>query len=457
MKTAVILAAGEGKKMWPYCTTRQKAALPLANKPLVLWQAEKLRKAGIEKIIVVVAWRKQQVVNALANFDNVHFVEQKGNGTVGAMLSAVDHVDDDRFLLLYGDAALTFADIDRFVREQQKAGALCSALVHPLGGERPHDWMCARVEDESIVEALGHPRDDVTHRFAGLFAFSKSFLPFVQRNAGIMQAVQVGMMPPDEPQLEDSIQLAIEHGETVHAVRTSESAFDIDKPWHYLEASYVWNEYVCGKIDHDVIGKGAKISDDADINGRLILGENVEIGKGVIVEGNLVAGADSRIIQGAILDENVIVGKRCTIRRYCQIEKNTTIGPDCFVGHGAEVGGLLLRRVFAYHYGEFWGILGDNDDLGAATVCGNLRFDDQETVHRIRGRRETPAFGANAAYLGDFVRTGVNAIIMPGVKVGAWSVIGAGAHVTGDVPERTLLYVKQEQVKREWGPEKYGW
>jgi NDP-sugar pyrophosphorylase family protein len=183
----------------------------------------------------------------------------------------------------------------------------------------------------------------------------------------------------------------------------------------------------------------------------------VQIGKGVIVEGNIIIGADTKIIQGAILDANVIVGKRCTIRRYCQIERNSAIGSDCFIGHGAEVSGLFLHRAFAYHYGEYWGILGDNGDLGAATVCGNLRFDDQNSVHIINGRREAPAFGANAAYLGDFVRTGVNAIIMPGIKIGPYSVIGAGTVVSDDVPDNTLLYVKQEQITRQWGAHKYGW
>jgi len=29
--------------------------------------------------------------------------------------------------------------------------------------------------------------------------------------------------------------------------------------------------------------------------------------------------------------------------------------------------------------------------------------------------------------------------------------------VSEDVPDNTLLYVKQEQIKRQWGPKKYGW
>ncbi|MFH1740085.1 MAG: nucleotidyl transferase, partial [bacterium] len=107
--------------------------------------------------------------------------------------------------------------------------------------------------------------------------------------------------------------------------------------------------------------------------------------------------------------------------------------------------------------GEYWGVIGRSSDLGAATVCGTLRFDDQETVHRVRGRRETPRIGANASYLGDYVRTGVNAILMPGVKVGPYSLIGAGVILQEDVPNNSLIYVKQELCRKEWGPERYGW
>jgi bifunctional UDP-N-acetylglucosamine pyrophosphorylase/glucosamine-1-phosphate N-acetyltransferase len=46
---------------------------------------------------------------------------------------------------------------------------------------------------------------------------------------------------------------------------------------------------------------------------------------------------------------------------------------------------------------------------------------------------------------------------MPGVKVGVYSVVGAGVMLNEDVPDRTLLYAEQTHVKKAWGPEKYGW
>ena len=60
-------------------------------------------------------------------------------------------------------------------------------------------------------------------------------------------------------------------------------------------------------------------------------------------------------------------------------------------------------------------------------------------------------------YFGDYSRTGVNVITMPGVKIGAYSCVGAGIVVYEDIPSRTLTLLKQETVTRPWGPERYGW
>jgi bifunctional UDP-N-acetylglucosamine pyrophosphorylase/glucosamine-1-phosphate N-acetyltransferase len=119
--------------------------------------------------------------------------------------------------------------------------------------------------------------------------------------------------------------------------------------------------------------------------------------------------------------------------------------------------GTMFDGAYLYHYCEIAGLVGTSVDIGAATVCGTLRFDDGLAEHRVKGRRERPLQEANATYFGDYSRTGVNVITMPGVKIGAYSCIGAGIVVYEDVPNRTLMLLKQETVTRPWGPERYGW
>jgi bifunctional UDP-N-acetylglucosamine pyrophosphorylase/glucosamine-1-phosphate N-acetyltransferase len=139
------------------------------------------------------------------------------------------------------------------------------------------------------------------------------------------------------------------------------------------------------------------------------------------------------------------------------IDGGAVIGDRCVINHCAELNGVLMENVYLYHYMEFYGVLGCSTDLGAATVCGTLRFDDGETTHTVKGRREHPLHHSNASYLGDYVRTGVNAIIMPGCKVGVYSIVGPGVLLSEDLPNGTRVAVKQVVERGEWGPNRYGW
>ena len=159
----------------------------------------------------------------------------------------------------------------------------------------------------------------------------------------------------------------------------------------------------------------------------------------------------------SIIDGPAVIGRDVKVRDYCQIGGHSTLGPEGVYGHGAEFSGVALAKVYCYHYCEIWGVVGQAVDFGAATVCGNLRFDDGETVWRVKGRAEVPTFASNAAYFGDFCRTGVNAIIMPGRRIGVYSCVGPGVVAYDDVPDRQMTLLKQELTTQPWGPERYGW
>ncbi|HRJ45011.1 MAG TPA: NTP transferase domain-containing protein, partial [Caldilineaceae bacterium] len=52
--TALILAAGSGKRFWPYSVVRNKAAFPIANTPLIRRLVDDLIWLGIDPVVVVV-------------------------------------------------------------------------------------------------------------------------------------------------------------------------------------------------------------------------------------------------------------------------------------------------------------------------------------------------------------------------------------------------------------------
>lgn len=69
---AVILAAGRGTRLWPYGDTNAKAALPIANRPLIHWQLDALAEAGIKSVSVVVGFLDGMVRNACAAWLGSH-------------------------------------------------------------------------------------------------------------------------------------------------------------------------------------------------------------------------------------------------------------------------------------------------------------------------------------------------------------------------------------------------
>ena len=62
---AMIFAAGLGTRLKPLTDTMPKALVPLAGKPLLQWQVEKLREAGITDIVVNVHHFPDQIIEAV--------------------------------------------------------------------------------------------------------------------------------------------------------------------------------------------------------------------------------------------------------------------------------------------------------------------------------------------------------------------------------------------------------
>lgn len=109
---AVILAAGEGTRLRPLTQNRPKALIPVANKPIIEHTIHSLLEAGIRDIIVVVGYRKEQVMRHLARLNlPITIVRQAEQlGTAHALLCAKDRIAGD-VLVLPGDNYIDPASI----------------------------------------------------------------------------------------------------------------------------------------------------------------------------------------------------------------------------------------------------------------------------------------------------------------------------------------------------------
>lgn len=449
----IILAAGKGKKIWPYSDHWQKSAMPVANVPNVLRLVNLLESLRINKITVVVGYKNQQVRYALRG-KKVEYIEAPLEGTALALHAALE----EESLIVYGDMVLHRSDIEKVIekhRETQCPTALFSSFSRH---ERSIDWICYNVKGEKITAIYGHPRDHyVNGRMGGVYILDEKIKPYLEQNPGYMKNINVGGMPPDEAMLEQSLQMMIEDGKTLIGVEADHPLIDIDKPWHLMEANeeVILQEVAC--LEQDNINPTAKIHPSAIIEGKLAMGRNSYIGKNVMIKGNTVIGDNTTIDYGAIIEGNVVIGNNTSIKDYCKILPFTTIGNKNRIGYNAEFQGITLEGVSMTHGSEMYGIAGEYTDIAAGCIAGILRFDDSLNSPKVMGKVELGSKYTNGIFIGDHCRTGIANIFMPGVMIGKNSVLSPGAIISKNVPTGTLLVVEQMQTYKSWGPERYGW
>lgn len=115
---AIILAAGRGERMRPLTDHTPKPLLQAGGKPLIVHQIERLRAAGIERLVINVAWHGALIENALGNgaaLDvQIHYSREPEAAleTAGGIRHALRLLGDDPFLVVNSDVHCDFP-IDR--------------------------------------------------------------------------------------------------------------------------------------------------------------------------------------------------------------------------------------------------------------------------------------------------------------------------------------------------------
>lgn len=107
-KTALVLAAGLGKRMRPLTASRPKPLIEVAGKALLDHLLERLRTAGVEKIVVNVHYLADAVEAHLAKKSHgldVTISDERGLllETGGGMVKAAPLIDCDPFLAVNSD------------------------------------------------------------------------------------------------------------------------------------------------------------------------------------------------------------------------------------------------------------------------------------------------------------------------------------------------------------------
>jgi L-glutamine-phosphate cytidylyltransferase len=117
---AVILSAGQGKRLLPLTADSPKCILPILGQTIIEWQINELAKCGIDQVIVVLGYRADKVERILNSRYGTHRVRTIYNAAYAvsdnlvSCWSAHDEMDDD-FILLNGDTLFEAAVLKRLL------------------------------------------------------------------------------------------------------------------------------------------------------------------------------------------------------------------------------------------------------------------------------------------------------------------------------------------------------
>lgn len=118
LKKAMIFAAGRGERMRPLTDTCPKPLLEVGGKPLIVWQIERLARAGFQTIVINHAWLGERIEAALGDgsrwgvqlrYSAEHEALETAGGIVQALPLLEDEGKSEVFVAVSGDV---YADFD---------------------------------------------------------------------------------------------------------------------------------------------------------------------------------------------------------------------------------------------------------------------------------------------------------------------------------------------------------
>lgn len=418
---AVILAAGEGSRMWPLAETRPKHLLPIAGKPLLGHVLTALAENAISDVTLVVGFREDDIRKALTTGEEygvrLNYIKQpKWTGTAAALGKAYKALGTDRFLAIYGDLMIDSIAIRLLIDKSTSCPRVMGVVRMPDASQ----YGLVELHGDRVTKIVEKPskmRSKPGWINGGMYVLDGDVFKAIAKTRASERA---------EYELTTSLQLLIKSGKEINAAVIPDSNWlDVGRPWDLLAA----NERALTTMSSLKLGT---VEAGVTIKGHVFVDQGAVIKSGSYLEGPVYCGKGSKI------------GPHARIRPFTSIEADAVVGQSCDIKNSIIMNGSKVPHLS--YVGD--SIIGEHCNLGAGTMTANVRFDKRSIRMKIKGQLVDSGWEKLGVILGDRVETGINATLLPGVRIGSGSWIGPGAIVSEDVPSGKVILVKQRHITR---------
>ena len=380
---AVVLAAGEGRRVRPLTRYQPKPMLRVAGRPILEYPLDAVVDYGVEHVVLVVGHGRTRIQNHFENSYRgvgITYVTQSTQlGSGHALQTAADHVSEE-FLVVNGDNVIDETMVRGTAARYVESGAMaCLAVAR---SDRTEGYGTVGIRD-GIVDRIEEEGNGGTARInAGVYGFDRSIFDALDRTE-----FEDGERPLTHAigNLEGPVLAATPNGVW----------FDPSYPWELLRT----NERVL--YAHSTLTDApGPVAASARVHDSAVVGENVLIGPDCKVSAGAVVKGGTCLLSSTIVGENAVI-------------EGSIVGPDSRIGANA-----LLRDT----------IVGGGATIGDGTVSpgrsATLVVDGVEYTDRRLG-----------GVVADRATVGANVTITPGCRIGPHGTVSPGVALRRDVPE----------------------
>jgi len=326
---AMVMAAGAGTRLRPLTFSVPKPMVPVANRPVLEYTIENLRRHGITELVLNLHSHPQLIKNHFQNGERwgvrIHYSpEPKLLGTAGGVKKAASFLRGETFIVMSGDG-LTDIDLTQLIKFHRRHKSVGTIALKPIDTRFEYGVTLTNAQGR-ITRFIEKPKwsDVFSNRVnTGIYVFEPS----------ILSEIPSGKV--------------YDFGQTLwpKLLKKRSRIFGqvIDTYWcdvgNLSEYRRAQKDVLDGKVHLPFPGRlirpriwvdeGTVIDRTVKLESPCLIGKNCRIGPGSRVGSYTVIGNDARIGRNTTL-RNCILWNNVRVDNRVRLE-------NCVIGHGARV------------------------------------------------------------------------------------------------------------------------
>ncbi len=181
VKSAIILAGGKGERLRPYTNDRPKPMVEINGKPILAYQLEQLKKAGIEEVVFACIYQREALQKHLDSGSKygikaLFSIEETPLGRGGGIKKAMQMLSSGwKDVVITNGDNLWKLDLGGLIKKHDERNAVATIVVVPL--KSPYGI----VEFNDSDEVLGFKEKPVLPHWvnAGIYVFGREVEPLL--------------------------------------------------------------------------------------------------------------------------------------------------------------------------------------------------------------------------------------------------------------------------------------